>query len=89
MKSAYELAMERLSKENPEHGSSLSESQKQALAEVDRSYDAKVAEREIFLQAKIEAAKADERAALETQLQRERVRLNEEREQAKEAVRKG
>ncbi len=81
--------MERLSKGEPSQGTRLTASQKQALADVDRTYDAKVAEREIFLRAEIATAKGADREALEVQLQRERERLNEEREQKKDALRRG
>ena len=47
MKSAYELAMERLAKESPVD--SITEEQKVAIAEVDKKYSSKIAEREVFL----------------------------------------
>ena len=47
MKSAYELAMERLQKESPDQ--SLSEEKKAELAELDNLYKSKLAEREVFL----------------------------------------
>ena len=43
MKSAYELAMERLQKTSP--SLSLTEEQKKALAEIDSKYRAKIAEK--------------------------------------------
>ncbi|MFP6873140.1 MAG: hypothetical protein VCA55_06470 [Verrucomicrobiales bacterium] len=57
MKSAYELAMERLEKESPQV--SISDEKKQEIADIDRKYRAKIAERELFLQGKLEAAKAE------------------------------
>ena len=54
MKSAYELAMERLNKQGPQ--TKVSAAQKKELAELDSRYAAKVAERELFL--KDELAKA-------------------------------
>ena len=48
MKSAYELAMERLAKSDPSAGP-LTAGQKAQLAEIDRVYKGKWAEREIFL----------------------------------------
>ena len=93
MKSSYELAMERLAKEEPQDSTPLSEEQKQALAEIDTRYKAKVAEREIFLNKQLlEARRNREREAVEqlqTQLRNERIRLEEEREAAKEKIRKG
>ena len=54
MKSAYELAMERLEKASP--SISLSEDQKKEIAEVDSVYRAKIAEREVFLKDQIRKA---------------------------------
>ena len=48
MKSAYELAMERLEKQSPT--ARLSDEQRAAIAEIEASYRAKIAEREVFLQ---------------------------------------
>jgi len=54
MKSAYELAMERLEKASP--SLSLTEDQKKELAEVDSVYRAKIAEKELFLRNQIQKA---------------------------------
>jgi hypothetical protein len=93
MKSAYELAMERLAKEDPEGSVSLTDEQKAALSEVDKKYQAKIAEREIFLNKQLMDAQAsgdlEAIGQLETQLRNERQRLEEERESAKEKIRKG
>ena len=51
MKSAYELAMERLEKGSP--SISLTEDQKKEIAEVDSVYRAKIAEKELFLKEEI------------------------------------
>jgi hypothetical protein len=56
MKSAYELAMERLNKTSPTV--KLSAAQKKELAELDSKYAAKVAEREIALKGEMEKAAA-------------------------------
>ena len=48
MKSAYELAMERLDKEDPKGAVPLSEEQKTALQEIQEKYRAKIAERECY-----------------------------------------
>ena len=58
MKSAYELAMERLEKQSP--AVKVTDEMRRALAEIDASYKAKIAEREVFLNAQI--AKASRRA---------------------------
>ena len=91
MKSAYELAMERLSKSDPEGNKALTPEQKERLAELDRVYQGKIAEREIFLKQAPNRAlseqNADEADKVRKQLASERVRLEEERDQEKEAVR--
>jgi hypothetical protein len=89
MKSAYELAMERLQKAAP--SLSLSEEQKKALAEIDSKYRAKIAEKELFLRDQIRKAqtqgKVDEIASLEKQLALEIRRLQEECEAKKGKLR--
>jgi uncharacterized protein YydD (DUF2326 family) len=91
MKSAYELAMERLEKASP--SVSLSESQKAQLAEVDSFYRAKIAERELFLKNQIRTAqntgKQEEVESLEKQLTSEVRRLHGECEAKKEKLRAG
>ena len=89
MKSAYELAMERLQKTSP--SLSLTEDQKKELAEVDSVYRAKIAEKELFLKDQIRKAqtegKVDEIDSLEKQLALEIRRLQEECEAKKEKLR--
>ena len=89
MKSAYELAMERLEKAQP--SVKLSEDQKNELAEIDERYRAKVAERELFLNEKIEEAQRDgafeDAVQFERQLAADRKNLEAEREEKKQAVR--
>lgn len=93
MKSAYELAMERLRRADPDDGPKLSAEQKARLSEIDRLYQSKLAERQIFLEqrrAETEAAgKSDEAAKIREQLANERERLEEEREAEKNRVRRG
>jgi cysteinyl-tRNA synthetase len=92
MKSAYELAMERLAQADPD-SKPLSAEQKARLAEIDRVYQGKVAEREIFLKQKLDAALAaqqfDEADQIRKQIAGEKARLDEEREAEKERVRRG
>lgn len=92
MKSAYELAMERLAKSEPA-AKALSPEQKNRLAEIDRVYQGKVAEREIFLRQKLDAALAgqqfDEADKIRRQIADEKARLEEEREAEKDRVRRG
>ncbi len=91
MKSAYELAMERLEKDSPQ--AALSEGQKAEIAEIDQKFKAKLAERDVFLRGKIEEAKAageiGEAAQLEDELSRETGALQARCEEEKEAVRNG
>lgn len=92
MKSAYELAMERLAKSDPESAKPLTAEQKDRLAEIDRVYKGKIAEREIFLKQKLEQAiaggKLEEIEQVQKQIANERARLEEEREDEKERVRR-
>jgi hypothetical protein len=89
MKSAYELAMERLQKTSP--SISLTEEQKKGLADLDSKYRAKIAEKEVFLKDQIRkaqgAGKFDEAQSLEKQLASEIRRLQEECEAKKEKLR--
>ena len=89
MKSAIEIAMERLEKQAPT--ARLTEEQKASLAEIDDAYRAKIAEREVFLTAQSAGARAkgdrDGMEQVQTQLARERRRLEEEREEKKAKVR--
>jgi hypothetical protein len=88
MKSAYELAMERLEKKEPTK--KLTEKQKAAIAEINSLYGSKIAERETFLQGEIvkEKAKGDLTAVaqIQDQLSREVRRLHIEWEEKKGAV---
>ena len=89
MKSAYELAMERLQQTSP--SLSLTEEQKKELAEIDSKYRAKIAEKELFLRDQIRKAqtegKADDIDSLEKQLALDVRRLHEECEAKKEKLR--
>jgi len=89
MKSAYELAMERLNKSAPTR--KLTADQKKQLAEIDSKYAAKIAEREIFVKGEIGKAidKGDFEAIaqLEKQLVSDRKSFEAEREEKKEKIR--
>lgn len=91
MKSAYELAMERLQKAEP--AKTLTDDQKRQIAEIDETFKAKIAEREVFLQDQIRKAhkggSADEAAELQKQLAAEVRRLREDCEGKKEKLRAG
>ena len=89
MKSAYEIAMERLNKTAP--AVKLSAQQKRALAELDSRYAAKIAEREIARRDEMAQGGDDEerKEAAHSQLVHERQKLQAELETKKEAVRRG
>ena len=92
MKSAYELAMERLAKSDPDNARPLTPEKKARLAELDRVYQGKLAEREIFLKKQLNEAyaaqKPEEAQKVQQQMASERARLEEEREEEKEKVRR-
>jgi hypothetical protein len=89
MKSAYELAMERLQKSEP--SLKLTDEQKKELADIDSKYRAKIAEKELFLKQQIGKAqtegKLDEIESLQKQLTSEIRRLREQCESRKEKLR--
>jgi hypothetical protein len=89
MKSAYELAMERLSKASPTV--KLTEEQKRQIADLESQCAAKIAERELLLQGEIVKAvdKGDSEAIaqLEKQLVSDRKSLRADFEEKKEKVR--
>jgi hypothetical protein len=89
MKSAYELAMERLQQASP--SLSLSDEQKKELAELDSKYRAKIAEKELFLKEQIRKAQIDGKIedidSLQKQLTSEVQRLQQDCEATKEKLR--
>lgn len=91
MKSAYELAMERLQKQAPT--TKLTEKQKTQISELESLTKAKKAEQELFLNGEIAKAQAkgDVEALVQhqRQLKHELSRLDEELEKKKEKVRQG
>ncbi|HEY4282917.1 MAG TPA: hypothetical protein VGM62_07610 [Chthoniobacterales bacterium] len=89
MKSAYELAMERL--QQGAASVNLTEDQKKELAEIDSTFKAKIAEREVFLKDQIVKAQGagnfEEVEALQKQLTSEVRRLQDDCESKKEKLR--
>lgn len=89
MKSAYELAMERLEQQSPSQ--KITDQQRAEIAEIDSTARAKTAEREVFLKGQIADARAagklQEVAELEDQLARELRRIASDAEEKKEQVR--
>ena len=86
MKSAYELAMERLQQQAPT--SKLTAAQKEKISELDALYKAKRAEKELFLKGELAKAKdAETYQQISQQLARELKRLEDDCEEKKEKVR--
>jgi len=92
MKSAYEIAMEKLNKADPDH-KPLSAEQKEKLVAIDEKYKAKLAEREIFLREKLlgaeQAGNHEEASMIRKQIHDEKMLLEEEMEAEKEKIRAG
>jgi len=89
MKSAYELAMERLEKKAP--SVALTDGQKRQIAEIDSTFKARIAEKELFLKDQISKAqsegKTEETESLQKQLTIDIRRLHEDAETKKEKLR--
>ena len=89
MKSAYELAMERLQKDAPTVA--LTDEQKAQIGEVDSTFKARIAERELFLKGEIAKAQqtgnVEELDSLQKQLVQEIRRLQEDSEAKKAKLR--
>jgi hypothetical protein len=93
MKSAYELAMERLRKQDEEAGVEqrpLTDAQKTAIAEVRNFYDAKMAEQDVLQQSRLRKTfDPAERETIEAEIRRDRERLAGERDAKIEKIRRG
>ncbi len=83
MKSAYEIAMEKL---NAVSGpvKTLSDEQKEQVAEIDKRYDAKIAETKLTYDDKLAAAPQGEYQNVQDELSSELARFEEKRETEKE-----
>lgn len=93
LKTAYELAMERLRKSDEAAGverRAPSDADKAGIAEIRNFYEAKLAEQEVLHQSAL-ARLLDpaERAAVETEYRRNRERLASERDARIEKIRRG
>ncbi len=87
LKSAWELALERT---GGKPTGKLTDAQKAKLAELEKIYTAKIAERELELKPKIAAAPTlEEREKLEETLRAEIAKLRAKLEEEKERVRAG
>ena len=89
MKSAYELAMERLQRQTP--GKVLTQAQKAELADLESLYKSKVAQLEIQMGDDIQAAQAQEDFAkvdeLRERLAQQRARIEAEKEEKRRRIR--
>ena len=92
-KTAFELAMERLSAEDREAGTketSLTPKQKEAIAEARRVASSRLAEREIlFRDSMTKTPEPETREKAEAEYQIDRQRIHDDCERAIEAIRKG
>lgn len=90
-KSAYELAMERLKKKDADAGvseRSLTEEQKNEIADVRKTFAAKLAQEEILFKSKTQGLLDPEsRRELEEHYRRDVERLNHERDRKIEKIR--
>ncbi len=90
-KSALELAMERLKRQDAESGiveQRLSDEQKREIAEIRKVYAAKIAQEEILHRSKLATTwEPEERMKLEEGYRRDVQRLNEDRDRKIEKVR--
>jgi hypothetical protein len=84
MKSAYELAMERMEKESGP-SRQLSEDEKAQTAEVEKVYDARIAELKLSFEGKMELNPA-EAEALRNEMIHEISRLEEKRDAEKDKI---
>jgi hypothetical protein len=92
-KSAYEIILERLKRQDREQGVSeqaLSDEQRSRIAELRRVYEAKLAEREILHRSALRKAEGDPEAVekLEQEYRRDRERVTAERDRKLERARR-
>jgi hypothetical protein len=91
LKSSFELAMERLRRQDAEAGIDhrpVSDAQKTAMAEVRNFYEAKIAEAEVLYQSKMRGTfNPEEQATLTQDYRRDRERLESERDAKIEKIR--
>jgi len=86
MKSAYEIAMEKLAREDGP-GRTLNDDQKERIAEVERKYEAKIAEVRLDFDAKLgTVSTAEEFTAMKDNMAEALRSFEEKREAEKEAI---
>ena len=90
-KSSLELAMERLKKKDAEQGVTehvLTDEQKQEIAEVRKTYGAKLAQEEILFKSQVQGLfEPDARRTLEENYRRDVERISHERDRKIEKIR--
>lgn len=83
--------MERLNQSDPQSAVQLTDADRLALQEIEQKFAAKIAEREVFLQKRLDEARRErDREAVEQiehQLRNEKARLRDEMEAAKNKIR--
>ena len=91
MKTAYELAMERLEKESPSSAKKLTDDQKKRLAEVENEAQAQIAERRIMTEKRINElsmeGKTDEIQKAQEELTADIRKIEEKKEEKKNQIR--
>ena len=85
MKSAYEIAMERLAQAGG-GTKKLSEEQRARIAEIEKRYEARIAETRLSHESRAAAAAPDERAEILARMTEEIRNLEEKRDREKDAV---
>jgi hypothetical protein len=93
LKSAFELAMERLQKKDEEAGivsRPVTDAEKAAIAEVRNYYEAKIAEQQVLYESRVrKVMDPAAREALDAEWRRERERFIEDRDRKIEKIRSG
>ena len=93
LKSSFELAMERLKKNDADAGVEvvpISAAQKAAIAETRNFYEAKLAEQQVLHQSAMrKVTTLEQKETLEQEYRRERERLASERDRKIEKIRRG
>jgi hypothetical protein len=93
LKSAYQLAMERLQKKDEDAGVTivpLTDDQKTAITEIRNFYEAKLAQEDVLYQSKLRSVfEPAEREEISRQFRREREHLTSERDAKIEKIRRG
>ena len=85
MKSAYEIAMEKMKAAGGSQ-KKLTDAQKKRVAEIEKKYAARIAETKLTLEARVAAAAPEDRAKIQEQITNDIARLQEKLTAEKDAV---